>query len=108
MKAPAVRIKWKDELAQQYQHRLSADTQAKLKDAISMIDIEINEALAMFTEVLWVNAKGIEKNICSDIYAEFGNRWFDNECRECRKQVRKLLRNCRKTPQIKDNMFISI
>ena len=55
------KIKVEDELAQQYQqHLLSADTQAKLKDAISMIDIEINEALAMFTEVLWENAKCME------------------------------------------------
>ena len=62
MKAPAVRLKWKDELAQQYQQNLlSADAQAKLKDAIRMIDIDINEALAMFSEILWENAKCMDK-----------------------------------------------
>ena len=89
-----------EELSQQYLENLrSSDTQTKLQDAINMIDTEVDEALAMFAELLWENAKCMKKNIHNNNCAQSRNPWFDNEYRESRKQLRKHLRKCRKTPK---------
>ena len=53
-----------EELSEQYLGNLpSSETRAKLQDAINMIDTEVDEALAMFTELLCENTKYVEKNI---------------------------------------------
>ena len=69
-------------------------TKVQLRLALSLIDVDINEALKSFNDCLKQNAECMKRKI----YVHRPKKiWYDEECRTARKNVRKLLRKFRKS-----------
>ena len=72
------------------------ETFAMLDHAVSLIDQDINEALYVFDECIRQKADCMKKRI--PVYKSKNSEdWFDKECHDSRKMVRKLLRVFRRT-----------
>jgi CRISPR/Cas system-associated protein endoribonuclease Cas2 len=88
---------WNDALKDDYVNSLcSSSSSSRLEDAINLIDTDIDQALYMFNEIIRNSAQQMKKRI----YLNGKRReesWFDKECRESRKLVRKTLRKFRRT-----------
>jgi hypothetical protein len=74
----------------------SKQTEEMLKQAVSLIDSNVNDALKVFNECLHDTAIMMKRLIyCKSRKKE--QDWFDSECRLFRKSVRRALRKFRRT-----------
>ena len=90
---------WQTDYEEIYKDNLnSLQTQTLFDKAIDMIDFDINNALDIFNEAIRACALCMRKRIRIDNngYAKSKN-WFDNDCVQKRKEVRRLLRRFRKS-----------
>jgi CRISPR/Cas system-associated protein endoribonuclease Cas2 len=88
---------WNDTLKDGYVNSLlSSPSSSRLEDAISLIDSDVDQALCLLNGIIKDSAEQMKKRIYLN-----GKRkeetWFDKECREARRLVRKTLRRFRKT-----------
>ena len=85
------KIIWDPDYAHHFAELLnSEESQLKLMYAIEHIDVNVNEALKLFNDFLKENALYMTKRIYFGIKKK-KNDWFDSECIDARKHVRKLL-----------------
>ena len=88
---------WKADYAQQFIESMHSDiTKEQLSLALSLIDVDINEALKSFNDCLKQNAECMKRKIYVNRPKKM-DEWYDEECRAARKNVRKLLRKFRKS-----------
>ena len=99
------KIMWNPDYAQQFIQLLnSPESQLQLRRAVEQIHVNINEALNLFNSCLKEQAVCMTKRIYfSDKKRK--NEWFDSECSDARKNVRKLLTKFCKTLR-KDDRII--
>ena len=99
---PNERFIWKQDHAQQFIDLVnSEESQEKLKHATDLIDVDMNGALTLFNDCLKQSAECMKKQW----YVNNKNRkneWFDVECKNARKNVRKLLTKFCKTRDKED------
>jgi hypothetical protein len=75
---------------------ISKQTEERLKQAIVLIDSDINAALEMFNGCLHDAAIIMKKHVYCNRKRNYQN-WFDGECRLFRRSVRRALRKFRRT-----------
>ena len=93
---------WDQALVNQYVNLLScANSRSLMEEAIRFIDVDVNVALRKFTELIKISARDMKKRICVN-GRKYDNGWFDKECRDYRKKVRKALKDYRKTLKEED------
>ena len=91
------KIIWNDCFAETYEKSFySIDTQSRIKVAMNMIDIDVDSALEEFNACLKDASVDMKKRVIG-VKKFDGNKWFDNECRTIRKEVRNLLKISRRT-----------
>ena len=67
----------------------------KFEEALRMINVNLNLALNLFNDFITEAASCMKKKICLNRKSK--NDWFDLECRNKRKNLRKLLKKYRKS-----------
>ena len=78
--------------AQRYQCLMSnVESQSLINAAMNMVDADIDNALEIFNGCIKKNADFMKKIICVS-KRKYDAEWFDKECVEFRKSVRKYLR----------------
>ena len=88
---------WDQEKAQQYGGSLSSASSRRLLDeALQLIDLDINLALNKFNELIKLTAASMKKRIRPNCFRK-ERKWFDQECINFRKKVRKALRRYRRS-----------
>jgi hypothetical protein len=87
---------WNIDLANQYRAAYASLTlMSEMKEAFDLIDTDINAAVNKFNEITRTAASLMEKKVC--IKNERLSKWFDQECFERRRVLKKCLRqyhNC--------------
>ena len=76
---------------------LSDDMSFKLFEAFQCIDVDVKLALSIFNECLREIATCMKKRICVNCDRKI--EWYDVECRNKRKELRKLLKKYKRTNQ---------
>ena len=99
------KIIWNSDFAEKFVEQLnSSESQLKLSHAVEQIKVDINVALNLFNNCLKEQAACMTKQIY------FGdqkrkNEWFDSECSDARKKVRKCLTKYCKTLRKEDRFL---
>ena len=87
---------WKAENEQIFLNALISDRAKRLFDeALQMINVNLNLALEIFNGLITEAASSMKKKICLNRHNT--KDWFDLECRNKRKVLRKLLKKFRKS-----------
>ena len=87
---------WQDEKSEQYNNAFLTDRlKLMLDEAIQLIYIDCNLALERFNAYIIDAASCMRKRMCLGVFRN--KLWFDNECHNKRKEVRKLLKKFRRT-----------
>ena len=87
---------WKAENEQIFLNALVSDRAKRLFDeALQMINVNLNLALEIFNGLITEAASSMKKKICLNRHNT--KDWFDLECRNKRKVLRKLLKKFRKS-----------
>ena len=87
---------WQEVKSEQFVNAFFTDRlKLMLDEAIQLIPIDCNLALERFNATITDAAACMKKRMCLGMYRT--NQWFDNECHNKRKEVRKLLKKFRKT-----------
>jgi hypothetical protein len=91
-----VKYQWNTELAHNFIHKMTSDeVKQRMHHAENLLDTDINLAVDIFTKCIKEQAQDMKRRIKTDRKRK--NEWFDDECWLVRKNVRKLLRNFRKS-----------
>ena len=75
-----------------------------LNTAEVLIETDVNAALTMFNNCIKQQAQNMKRKVLSDKNNRC-NSWFDFECREARRTVRRALRRFRKTLMKEDRVY---
>ena len=93
--------KWNKTKASEYRDNLAKDTNLEiLKSAHSLVDIDINGSIEMFTKYLTLSSKCMVKTVkkkSNDTYKCKSAPWFCTECREAKQLCRKKLKTFKRT-----------
>ena len=93
---------WDPTKSDDYKDTLNSDsTQLLLEEAIHLIDTNIDLALDKFIEVIKMSAVAMKKRVCLNREKK-DHVWFDHECKEFRRKVRRALRRYRRTLHSED------
>lgn len=93
---------WKSNNAEDFSNKMNShSTRLKLAEAIDHIPVNVNEALDMFNDIVKQAAECMKETVCMDRVKRH-DKWFDQECRIARQNVRKLLRKFNKTLEPSD------
>ena len=88
---------WNDEFAQTYFENIcSRSFQDKVADATNLIDIDIDQALSLFNECIKDAAERMKKFVSIKNGLK-PKDWYDSECHNSKKHVRKLLNKFKRT-----------
>jgi hypothetical protein len=99
----AVKYKWINDKQSEFVNRMSSDeVKDKLQDAMLTIDQDMNSALSKFNKCLFFSGQDMKKTI--SFGGEKRKVWFDLECRESRKVLRKYLNRFKKTNMDEDRL----
>ena len=97
------KFKWDNSKRAIFLQKMSSErTKETLDASISTIDTDINEALKTFNDALFYAGQCMKKNI--HVYYEKKHAWFDWECAEFRKVLRKLLRKFARSNKVSDRI----
>ena len=89
---------WNPSNVQAFKDSFNSDeARTRLEHAINMIDVDINNALQVFTSSIKEMAECMKKRIVVNKHRK-SHDWFDSECSINRRNVRKQLRKYRRTP----------
>lgn len=98
---PLCKFKWSDDQCDSFMQNLNApENLAEIERAKNLIDVNMNEAVRVFTAALSSVASCLTKNQSGKKL--FSNEWFDKECKEKRRLVRKALRTFLRSRRISD------
>ena len=87
---------WNTEKSQQYFDTCSSDDVSSLfKDAVGLIDVDIEAALSKFTDGIRKAGHCMQKTVT--VGKNKGSPWFDGECKNKRRLVRQCLRRYQKS-----------
>ena len=86
---------WNDEKLDVFENAFVSDNiKALLNDAINTVNIDINLALSKFNDCIREAAKCMKKTVKLNVNKQLD--WFDLECKNKRKEVRKYLKKFKK------------
>ena len=86
------RVRWDANKATVFtEFMTSPESRAKLNEAICMIKENVHEALRQFTNVLSAAGKCMQQTIYIGGRKKTRNKWFDEECRNLKREVRRAL-----------------
>ena len=98
---------WKEDKAQHFIDMVNSDmSRDTFSHAIQLIDYDVDVALEMFSECLKKQAECMKQKVNLNRFKK--KEWFDEECRNNRRNVRKLLRKFRKTKLKSDSVAYCI
>ena len=87
---------WNTEKSQQYFDTCSSDDVSSLfKDAVGLIDVDIEAALSKFTDGIRKAGHCMQRTVT--VGKDKGSPWFDGECKNKRRLVRQCLRRYHKS-----------
>ena len=94
------KLVWSEDKRESFIHDLnSPENCAEIQRAMNLIDTYLNEAASVFTNALSFVSVSLVKKQSTNIAL---NQWFDRECREKRKTIRKALRIFTRTRFVSD------
>jgi len=86
------KLKWDAEKAQSYLEFLSSfEGQQALSDATDCIDDDVESALSQFVNTLMKAGQCMRRTVFSGRRARRSKKWFDDECRQLKREVSRLL-----------------
>ena len=96
---------WKPDYEQEFRENMaSSATHTRLMYAIEMINVDVNKAKSLFNNILKVQAECMKKKV--NVNGNHRNSdWYDFECKEAKKCVRRLLRKYRRSLTLEDKQF---
>ena len=95
---------WQEEKVSVFKDILDSENiKLKLDQAIYTIDVDINDALSIFNECLKEAAECMNKRVRLGGQS-VSHSWFDEECKDKRRLLRKLLKVFRKSQTEKDRL----
>ena len=99
------KLEWQDGLAHEYQHTVSSDYfKSVIDEATRMIDSDPETALDKFVASLLEAAEPMKKTMVFGNRRRQGAPWFDQECRDSKQNVERILRKWKKTKGGKDRV----
>ena len=88
---------WNPDFAHTFYANMNSEEAKNVFERVMyMIDVDVNAAIDIFNNFVKLQASPLKKRIIAD--KKYKSEWFDRECSEERRKVRKTLKNFRKCP----------
>lgn len=93
---------WQDDKVEQFLQTLISDTSiSSIREALSLVDTDVNSAVDLFCECLLNAGQCMKKSYKSKQNKHYSD-WFDRECRDSKKVTTRALRRYRNTQSDQD------